>query len=64
MQIPLRTTSNVQLYAANEEWRSDRLQLRMKRDALQTFWKRAGIEPDSAKPRKPKPDLLAFQQSL
>jgi integrase/recombinase XerD len=37
---------------------------RMKRDALQTFWKHAGIEPDPAKPWKPKPDLLAFLQSL
>lgn len=38
--------------------------LRMKRDALQTFWKHAGIEPDPAKPWKPTPDLLAFLQSL
>jgi hypothetical protein len=38
--------------------------LRMKRDALQTFWRHAGIEPDPAKPWKPKPDLLAFLQSL
>lgn len=38
--------------------------LKMKRDALQTFWKHAGIEPDPAKPWKPKPDLLAFLQSL
>lgn len=38
--------------------------LKMKRDALQTFWKHAGIESDPAKPWKPKPDLLAFLQSL
>jgi len=38
--------------------------LKMKRDALQTFWKHAGIEPDPTKPWKPKPDLLAFLQSL
>jgi len=38
--------------------------LRMKRDAIQTFWKHAGIEPDPAKPWKPTPDLLAFLQSL
>ena len=38
--------------------------LRMKRDALQTFWNHAGIEPDPAKLGNPKPDLLAFLQSL
>ena len=38
--------------------------LQMKRDAMQTFWKHAGIEPAAAKPWKPKPDLLAFLQSL
>jgi hypothetical protein len=38
--------------------------LKMKSDALQTLWKHAGIEPDPAKPWKPKPDLLAFLQSL
>jgi site-specific recombinase XerD len=38
--------------------------LKMKRDALQTFWKHAGIEPDQTKPWKPKPDLLSFLQSL
>ncbi len=38
--------------------------LQMKRDAMQTFWKHAGIEPSPAKPWKPKPDLLAFLQSL
>ena len=38
--------------------------LQMKRDALETFWKHAGIEPAGAKPWKPRPDLLAFLQSL
>jgi site-specific recombinase XerD len=38
--------------------------LKMKRDALQTFWKHAGIEPGQTKPWKPKPDLLSFLQSL
>jgi len=38
--------------------------LQMKRDALETFWKHAGIEPARAKPWKPRPDLLAFLQSL
>lgn len=38
--------------------------LQMKRDAMQTFWKHAGIEPSRTKPWKPKPDLLAFLQAL
>ena len=38
--------------------------LQMKRDALETFWKHAGIEPANSKPWKPKPDLLTFLQSL
>lgn len=38
--------------------------LKMKRDALQTFWKHAGIEPAQAKPWKPTPNLLSFLQSL
>jgi site-specific recombinase XerD len=38
--------------------------LQMKRDALDTFWEHAGIEPAQAKPWKPKPDLLAFLESL
>jgi integrase/recombinase XerD len=38
--------------------------LQMKRDAMQNFWKHAGIEPARAKPWRPKPDLLAFLQSL
>lgn len=38
--------------------------LQMKRDAMQTFWKHAGIEPSRAKPWRPKPDLLAFLQAL
>ncbi len=38
--------------------------LQMKRDAMETFWRHAGIEPANAKPWKPKADLLAFLQSL
>jgi integrase/recombinase XerD len=38
--------------------------LQMKRDALEAFWTHAGIEPAEVKPWKPKPDLLAFLQSL
>jgi site-specific recombinase XerD len=38
--------------------------LQMKRDALETFWKHAGIEPSQTKPWKPKSDLLAFLESL
>jgi hypothetical protein len=38
--------------------------LKMKRDAMQNFWKHAGIEPSRVTPWKPKPDLLAFLQSL
>jgi site-specific recombinase XerD len=38
--------------------------LQMKRDAMQNFWKHAGIEPAHAKPWRPKADLLAFLQSL
>ncbi|MEO5695794.1 MAG: site-specific integrase [Burkholderiaceae bacterium] len=38
--------------------------LQMKRDAMEAFWKKAGIEPVNAKPWKPKADLLAFLKSL
>jgi hypothetical protein len=38
--------------------------LQMKRDALETFWEHAGIEPAPARPWKLQPDLLAFLQSL
>lgn len=38
--------------------------LQMKRDAMQAFWKKAGIESVNAKPWKPKADMLAFLQSL
>ena len=38
--------------------------LQMKREALETFWKHAGIEPARAKPWKPKADLIAFLRSL
>ncbi len=36
----------------------------MKREALEAFWKRAGIEPTNAKPWQPSADLLAFLTSL
>ena len=38
--------------------------LQMKRDAMQAFWKKAGIEPANTRAWKPKADLLAFLQSL
>jgi integrase/recombinase XerD len=38
--------------------------LQMKREAMQAFWKAAGIEPSNAKPWKPTTDMLAFLQSL
>jgi site-specific recombinase XerD len=38
--------------------------LQMKREAMQAFWKKAGIEPTNAKPWRPKADLLAFLKSL
>jgi integrase/recombinase XerD len=38
--------------------------LQMKRDALEAFWRRAGIAPRHTKPWKPKPNLLAFLASL
>ncbi|MCF7768993.1 site-specific integrase [Achromobacter pulmonis] len=38
--------------------------LQMKREAMQSFWKHAGIEASNTKPWKPKPELLAFLQSL
>ena len=38
--------------------------LQMKREAMEAFWKRSGIEPAHTKPWKPKPDLLAFLESL
>lgn len=38
--------------------------LQMKRNAMQVFWKHAGIDPSDSKPWKPKPDLLAFLQAL
>lgn len=38
--------------------------LQMKREAMQMFWKHAGIEPSHTKTWRPKPDLLAFLQSL
>lgn len=38
--------------------------LQMKREALEMFWRRAGISPKRAMPWKPTPDLLAFLNSL
>lgn len=38
--------------------------LQMKRDALEAFWRQAGIAPVRAAPWKPKPDLLAYLASL
>jgi len=38
--------------------------LQMKREAMEAFWKKAGIEPANAKAWKPKASLLAFLQSL
>lgn len=38
--------------------------LQMKRDAMLNFWKRSGIDPARTNAWKPKPDLLAFLQSL
>jgi integrase/recombinase XerD len=38
--------------------------LQTKRDAMEAFWRKAGIDPANTKPWKPKADLLAFLQSL
>jgi len=38
--------------------------LKMKRDALEAFWSRAGISPARAASWAPKPDLIAFLNSL
>jgi len=38
--------------------------LQMKRDAMQAFWNKAGIEPAKTKPWKPTADLLTFLRSL
>jgi len=38
--------------------------LKMKREVLEAFWRRAGIAPVRATPWNPKPDLLAFLASL
>lgn len=38
--------------------------LQMKREAMEAFWKQAGLEPSHARPWKPTPDLLAFLHSL
>lgn len=38
--------------------------LQMKRDALEAFWESAGIAPAKVTPWAPKPDVLAFLESL
>jgi site-specific recombinase XerD len=38
--------------------------LQMKREALEAFWRRAGISPKRSTPWKPTPDLLAFLDTL
>ena len=38
--------------------------LQMKREAMQAFWKQSEMESSRTKPWRPKPDLLAFLQSL
>lgn len=38
--------------------------LKMKREALEVFWDRAGLSRSQTTPWKPKPDLLAFLASL
>jgi len=38
--------------------------LQMKREALDRFWRHAGLSPTRAAPWKPRPDLLAFLTSL
>src|ERR1035437_3218498 len=38
--------------------------LKMKRDVLEAFWKRAGIKKESGRPWHPAPKLLAFLETL
>ena len=38
--------------------------LQMKREAMEAFWKKAGLEPANTKVWKPKANLLVFLQSL
>ena len=38
--------------------------LRMKREALEAFWRRSGIASPSTKPWQPRPDILAFLNTL
>lgn len=40
------------------------INLEMKQEAMEAFWKKAGIEPANTKPWKPDADILAFLQSL
>ena len=38
--------------------------LQMKREVLDTFWKRSGLSPSHPSAWRPKPDLLAFLDTL
>jgi integrase/recombinase XerD len=38
--------------------------LQMKRDALEAFWKRAGLEPEGPRKWRPSPQLLTFLETL
>jgi integrase/recombinase XerD len=38
--------------------------LQMKRDVLEAFWKRAGLDPGASRKWRPSPKLLAFLESL
>jgi site-specific recombinase XerD len=38
--------------------------LQMKRDVLEAFWKRAGLDPSAPRKWRPSPKLLAFLESL
>ncbi len=38
--------------------------LKMKRDALEQFWSRAGLAPARTRPWRPKPDVLAYLASV
>jgi site-specific recombinase XerD len=38
--------------------------VQMKRDALKTFWDRAGLQPSNSTPWTPTPDILRFLASL
>jgi integrase/recombinase XerD len=38
--------------------------LHMKRDALEAFWKRAGLDPKGPRKWRPSPELLTFLETL